>query len=92
MTLRTELEMTFKLDSNKRHIVVNMKAIFIVMNTTWAIVKIRPEKNSGLYRMWTHNLCDSGAVLYKLSKQANWELVIMLVPNEPMKWCIDDCE
>ena len=33
MTLRTELEMTFKLDSNKRHIVVNMKAIFVVMNT-----------------------------------------------------------
>ena len=25
-----------------------MKAIFAVMNTTWAVVKIRPEKNSGL--------------------------------------------
>ena len=28
---------------------VNMKATFAVMNTTWAVVKIRPEKNSGLY-------------------------------------------
>ena len=27
-----------------------MKAIFAFMNTTWAVVKIRPEKNSGLYR------------------------------------------
>ena len=46
---------------------VNMKAIFAAMNTTWAVVKIRPEKNSGLYRIWTHNLCDTGAVLYRLS-------------------------
>ena len=31
----------------------NMKAIFVVMNTTWAvIVKIRPEKNSGMYGIW----------------------------------------
>ena len=28
---------------------MNMKAIFIVMNTTWAVVKIRPKKNLGLY-------------------------------------------
>ena len=33
-----------------------MKAIFAVQNTTWTAVKIRPEKNSGLYRIWTHNL------------------------------------
>ena len=31
------------------------------MNTTWAVVKIRPEKNSGLYAIWTHDLCDTGA-------------------------------
>ena len=43
---------------------VNMKAIFAAMNTTWAVVKIRPEKNSGLYGIWTHDLCDTGAVLY----------------------------
>ena len=28
---------------------VNMKAIFAVMNTTWAVVEITPEKKSGLY-------------------------------------------
>ena len=44
-------------------------------------VKIRAEKNSGLYGIWTHDLCDT-----------NWELVIMLVPNEPVKWWINDCE
>ena len=40
---------------------VNMKAIFAVMKTTWALVKIRPEINSGLYRIWTHDLWDTGA-------------------------------
>ena len=28
---------------------MNLKAIFALMNTTQAVVKIRPEKNSGLY-------------------------------------------
>ena len=32
---------------------MNMRTIFAVMNTTWAVVKIRPEKNSGLYGIWT---------------------------------------
>ena len=45
---------------------VNMKAIFTVMNTIWAVVKIRPEKNSGLYGIWTHDLCDTVAVLHQL--------------------------
>ena len=44
---------------------VNMKAIFAVMNTTWAVVEIRPEKNSGLYRIWTHD-CNTVAVLHQL--------------------------
>ena len=44
-----------------------MKAIYEVMNTSGAVVKIRPEKNSGLYGIWTHDLCDTGAVLYQLS-------------------------
>ena len=69
-----------------------MKAIFAVINTTWAVVKIRPEKNSGLYGIWTHDHCDTSAVLYQLSSQANWELVIMLVPYKPVKWWINDCE
>ena len=46
---------------------INMKAIFLVMNTTWAVVKIRPEKYSGFYGIWTHDLCDIGAALYQLS-------------------------
>ena len=28
-----------------------MKAIFAVMNTSQDVVKIRPEKNSGLYKV-----------------------------------------
>ena len=31
------------------------------MNTTGLVVEIRPEKNSGPYGIWTHNLCDIGA-------------------------------
>ena len=50
-------------------------------NETW-------KKNSDLYRIWTHDLCNTSAVLYQLSKQANWELVIMLDPNKPSKWRI----
>ena len=46
---------------------VNKKVIFAVMNTTWIVVKIRPEKYSGLYGIWTHDLCDTGAVLYQMS-------------------------
>ena len=26
-----------------------------------------PEKNLGLYGIWTHDLCDTSAVLYQLS-------------------------
>ena len=37
-----------------------MKVILTVMCTTWAVVKKRPEKNSGLYRIWTYDLCDTG--------------------------------
>ena len=44
-----------------------MKAIFAVMNSTWDVVKIRPEKNSGLHGIWTHDLCDTGEVLYQVS-------------------------
>ena len=31
------------------------------MNTTRLVVEIRPEKNSGPYGIWTHDLCDIGA-------------------------------
>ena len=53
------------------------------MNTTELAVEIRPEKNSGPYRIWTYDLGNTGAMLYQLSQQANRELVIMLDPNKP---------
>ena len=37
-------------------------------------MKLKPEKNSGLNGIQTHDLCNTGAVLYQLSYQANWEL------------------
>ena len=43
------------------------------------------EKNSGLNGIRTHDLCDTGAVLYQLSYQANWELAILWVRNIPVE-------
>ena len=43
------------------------------------------KKNSGLNEIWTHDLCDTGAVLYQLSHQANWELVTLWVRNIPIE-------
>ena len=40
-----------------------------------------PEKNSGPYGIWTHDLCDTSVALYQLSLLANWKLV-----NKPSKW------
>ena len=34
---------------------MNMKAIFAVMNTPQAVVKIRPKKNLSLYVIWTYD-------------------------------------
>ena len=45
----------------------NIEAILAAMNTTELVVETRHEKNSGLYRIWTHNLCNTSAVLYQLS-------------------------
>ena len=41
-----------------------------VTHTTWAVVKLKPGKNSGLNGIQTHDLYDSSAVLYQLSYQA----------------------
>ena len=41
--------------------------ILTAMNTTELVAEMSPEKNSGLYRIWTHDLCDTSAVLYQLS-------------------------
>ena len=50
--------------------------IIAVIYATYPVAKIKPEKNSGLNGIRTHDLCDTGTVLYPLSYQANWELVI----------------
>ena len=55
-------------------------------------MKLKPEKNSGMNGIRTHDLCDTGTVLYQLSYQANWELVTLWVRNnipvddEEYKW------
>ena len=45
----------------------------------------RPENNLGLDGIRTHNLFDTGAVLYQLRYQANWELVSLRVRNIPVE-------
>ena len=45
------------------------------MHTTYAVVNLKSEKqNSGLNGIQTHDLCNTGAVLYQLSYHANGEL------------------
>ena len=60
------------------------------MYATYEVKKRKPEKNSGLNGIWTYDLCDAGAVLYQLSYQANWELVILwihnIIPIPVMRW------
>ena len=68
-----------------------MKANFSVMNTSEVVVKIRPEKIQACMG-FEPMTSDSGAVHYQLSWQVNWELVIMLDLNEPVKWWINDYE
>ena len=53
------------------------------MYTTELVLEIRPETISSPYGIWTHNFYDTGAALYQLSWQANWELVIMLFQTNP---------
>ena len=36
-----------------------------------------PEKNSVFNGIRTHELCDTGALFYQLSYQANWKLVTL---------------
>jgi len=47
-------------------------SIIAVILTTKAVVKWKPEKNSGLNGIWGDDLCDTGVVLYQL---IIWELV-----------------
>ena len=59
--------------------------IIKVMHTTFTIVKLKPEKNSGLNGIQIYDLCDTGAVLYQLSYQANWELATLWVCDIPIE-------
>ena len=34
-------------------------------------MKLKPEKNSGLNGIWTHDLCDTSAVPYQLIWETN---------------------
>ena len=42
------------------------------------------QKNSDLNGIRTHDLSDTGAVLYQLSYQANWQLVTLWIRNIPV--------
>ena len=45
--------------------------------------EIRAWKKSGPSGIWTHDLCDTGAVVYHLSSQTDWERVVLSVRNKP---------
>ena len=64
--------------------------IIAVIYATLVVAKRKPElKNSGLNGIPTHDLCDTDAVLYQLSYQGNWELVIVWIRYilvEVMRW------
>ena len=40
-----------------------------------------PEKNSGMYKIRTHDLCNTSAVLYQLSNQLPVSLLAQLVEH-----------
>ena len=56
-----------KIHATENKLLLEIQAILAAMNTTELVVEMRPEKNSGAYGIWTHDLCDTGAALYKLS-------------------------
>ena len=73
-----------------------MKVIFAVINTTKVVLKTEKTEEKkidlGLYRIWTHDLCDHGVVLYWLSQQASQKLVIVLIRNKPVRWWVNNCK
>ena len=40
-------------------------------------MKLKPENNSSLNGIRTHDLCDADVLLYQLSCRANWELITL---------------
>ena len=45
----------------------NIREILAAMNTTELVVERGPKNILGPYGIWTHDLWDTGAVLYQLS-------------------------
>ena len=41
-----------------------IEAILAVMNNTQLVVKLRPEKNSGPYEIWTYDLWNTDATVF----------------------------
>ena len=56
---------------------MNLWLIIVVIHTTRAVVKLKPEKNSGWNGIRIHDLCDTGAVLDRPSYQATCGLVTL---------------
>ena len=54
-------------------------------STLLSSCEITAWKNSGLNGIQTHDLCNTSSVLYWLSYQAIWELVILWVRNIPVE-------
>ena len=70
---------------NKGHLFIYFYFIMIDHRSYAVVVKLKPEKTSGLNGIRTHDLCDTGAVLYQVSYQANWELVTLVIITTIMK-------
>ena len=69
------------------------RMIIAVNFPIWAIGKKKPEKNQGFYGIRTHDLCDTGAILYQLSyKATHWEgdqfIEFMSPVRKEMTWSI----
>ena len=47
--------------------------IITVMHRTQVVVELKSEEKSGLNGIRTQDLCNTGAALYQLSYQTNWE-------------------
>ena len=70
---------------HKGHLFIYFYFIMIDHRSYAVVVKLKPEKTSGLNGIRTHDLCDTGAVLYQVSYQANWELVTLVIITTIMK-------
>ena len=54
----------------------------MIENRSYAHCEIKAWKKTGLNGIRTHELWDSGAVLYQKSYQANWELATLWIRDK----------